>query len=440
MNMEALKLFPYQELGTRWLKEKRMRLLADDMGTGKSAQTIRAADGLGAKRVLIICPSIARITWEREFRKWSLVPNRKIKIARKRKDTLEENDEVFICTFDYATHNKEQLFKGRFELLVVDEAHYLKSVDTKRTQAIFARGGIAHSVARAFYLTGTPMPNYPTDLWPLLYTYGMTTLNHEAFTLKFCKTYEFNGKNVVCGSKNLQELRELLLPIMLRRKTSDVLKDLPKIRMNELFIEAEMDGLTPELEAQFRVLQDLLGLRSHNGDAVSKLEQLEMMAKSISSLRRYCVMKKVKPVCDLVTEELENNTYEKIILFCIHRDAVIDTEHRLKEFGAVSIHGDTSPNQRQKNIDLFQNDPRCRVMVANIGAAGTNITLTAASEVLFIEQGYVPGDNAQAIARAHRIGQKNSVNVRVATLADTIDERVQSILTHKTRGILELMD
>lgn len=439
-----LKLHPYQEEGVSWLKTKKLALLGDQMGLGKSAQIIRAIDELQLRRCIIVGPSIARVTWQREFEKWSLTtaPKLKIRILRKRIEEPDfEHDEILICSFDYATHNFVSLSKFKPDLLVVDESHFLKSIESKRTKAILSGAGLIHSSKRTWFLSGTPMPNHPGELWPMMYTFQATNLKYEAFVRRFCHTYEFNGATVISGTRkeNTPILKEALDKIMMRRLVRDVLPDLPRVRISELPIEAELETLTPELKEQWKTMENFFHNMPDDLSPLAQLQCLESVAQSIATLRRYCAMMKVKPICDLIKEELENKAYEKIIVFGIHREALLGIEANLQQFGAVRIAGDVDPIKRQEAIDRFQNDPNCHIMVGNIGAAGTNITLTAASEVLFLEEDFVPGNNAQAIARAARIGQKSSVNVRLSSIANTIDEKVSSILTRKLREILEVV-
>ena len=438
--MTGHKLYPYQREGVEWLKTKRFALLADQMGLGKTAQVITAADELGCKNILIICPSIARITWQREFKLWSRA-SQFTEIMTKRSDRPDtKNTGVVICSFDYVTNNAHILNKIKWDLLVVDESHFLKSMDSKRTKAVLSKTGVVHASRRIYFLSGTPMPNHPGELWPMLHAFGGTDLPYYPFTFKFCEGYEFNGRRVITGArrKALPELRESLQSLMLRRETKNVLPDLPPVRISELVVEAKLEKLTPQLKEEMDKLQDVLK-HLENESPTKQLEALSIMASSIATLRRYCAMMKVKPIVDLITEELENGAYEKIVIFGIHREAIAGIQEGISKFNCVRIDGSVSPIERQRAIDLFQNDPSCRAIAANISAAGTNISLTASSQMLLLEQDWVPGNNAQAIARCARIGQKNSVYVRVASLQNTVDERVQSILLSKTMDIKELL-
>ena len=347
---------------------------------------------------------------------------------------------VVICSFDYATNNFHHLTKEKYGLLVVDESHFLKSMDAKRTKAVLGAQGIVHSCYRTWFLTGTPMPNHPAELWPMLYTFKATELPYYPFSFKFCEGYEYGGRRVITGArkKSLPELGQLLEPLMLRRLSKDVLKDLPPVRCNELPLEAKIEKLTPQLQEEFAALDRVLG-DLKNATPTQQLSALSMLASSIATLRRYCAMMKVKPITDLITEELNNGAYEKIVIFGVHREALQSLQSSLAGFGSVRISGDIGPVERQKAIDRFQNDPTCKVFLGNIQAAGTNITLTEGSQVIFLEQSWVPGDNKQAIARCARIGQKNSVYVRFASLEGTVDEKVQSILFSKSADISELL-
>ena len=434
-----MKLFKYQETSVEWLVQKRFALLAHEMGLGKSAIVIAAADRLKIPKILIVCPSIARLTWQREFLKWSSVP-RDIQIMTKRSERPRPSSGVVLCSFDYATNNFHHLAKEKYGLLVVDESHFLKSAEAKRTKAILGSSGIVHSAYRTWFLTGTPMPNHPGELWPMLYTFKATPDNFYKFSFRFCEGYEFNGRRVITGArrKSLPELKELLDPLMLRYLKQDVLKDLPPVICSELPVEGELEKLTPELKEEMASLHSILK-SLENKTPTEQLQALSILASSIATLRRYCAMMKVKPISDLIKEELTNGAYEKIIIFGIHREALSSLEQNLRAFNPVKIDGSVNPANRQKAIDAFQLDDTCRVFIGNIQASGTNITLTKASQVIFIEQSWVPGDNAQAIARAARIGQKNSVYVRVASLAGTVDEKVQAILFSKTSEITELL-
>jgi SWI/SNF-related matrix-associated actin-dependent regulator 1 of chromatin subfamily A len=164
------------------------------------------------------------------------------------------------------------------------------------------------------------------------------------------------------------------------------------------------------------------------------------VADSISTLRRYMGLQKVEPIVEMVKAAFKAKAYEKLVIFAIHRDVIENLRVGLRELKPVVLYGGTDPEKRQRNIDRFQNNPACKVFIGNIQAAGTAITLTAAHNVWFVEQDWVPGNNAQAVMRCHRIGQENPVTVRFISLDQSLDHAVMLILKRKVRDLTQIFD
>lgn len=445
-------LFTYQQTGAEWLSEKKFALLCDEMGLGKTRQVIEALRLIEASKILIICPAIARITWRNEFLKWSesITPH-DIQILETKRDLPNSRAKVLICSFDYATvsEDKKQLrltkrktppqnpyLKAWCEnggsnraVMVVDESHFLKSLEARRTEAILGRDGVIRNVSRAWFLTGTPMPNAPHELWPILYTAGKTPLDYNRFMREFCQVYSFNGRDVPTGARRerIPQLRELLKPIMLRRMKKDVLSDLPKVIYGEVLVEPSITEL-PVINEEQKALLSVLTLT----DPLDQIRALEVHVNSISTLRRYCALQKVNTASELIAGELEAKSYRKIVIFCIHKEIVSKMAGALARFNPVVVNGEVSADARQRAIESFQNQDGCRVFIGNIKAAGTNITLTASDQMVFIEEDYVPGNNDQAVARCNRIGQTSVLNVRYIRLTNSIDQKINEILTRKS--------
>lgn len=475
MEKEVLKLFPYQELGGFWLSERSHAILGDEMGLGKSAQAIYAVDLLKLKRVIILCPAVARINWIREFQKFSVIPRNFITIESKTIPPIQSHQSI-ICSYDLAHDLNEYLNTSSntltisnptptlkahpFDALILDEFHYLKSIKTKRTAAVYGKNGLIRKTKRCYALSGTPAPNHPGELWPTLYTFGVTPHSYDAFVERYCSYYYLPKKRAICitGAKNemLPELSRTINKIMLRRRKDEVMKDLPPIYFSDIVVPPGKVDLhvessfiqyvyphdkTKELEAKLEAERKLLSdLVTKTGFTMDGMKTLEAISKSISTLRRYTGLQKVQAVADLVTEELTAKAYEKIVIFAIHRDVIENLRIKLSKFKPVTLYGGTPPQTRQKNIDKFQKTDRCRVFIGNIQAAGTAITLTAAHNILFIEQDWVPGNNAQAAMRCHRIGQTKPVYVRCAGLANSIDEKITQVIRIKARQLLVLFD
>lgn len=457
--------FDYQTKGAEFLASKTHALLADEMGLGKTRQAILGLDRVRAKHILIICPSVARINWLREFEMWSET-ERSYHVMTKLTDTPPYQG-VVICSFDYATHNYAELTrwqageigKKRWDCVIVDEAHYLKSHTAKRAKAIMGVNGVVRATDRMWLLTGTPAPNNPSELWIILFTFGVTKLSYDGFLREFCivRPTSFGLKVVSANSANIPKLRQLLSSVMLRRLKKDVMVELPPISYGHVnvepgFVDVEIlpsftqyflptdrrDELRLEIARQAELLSAVYDNMKPNQE--DRLSGLAAIASSVSTLRRYIGLQKCQAAIELIKSELEANAYKKIVIFAIHTDVIETMRMGLKQFDVVVLFGGTAPEKRQKNIDRFQKNPKCRVFIGNVHAAGTAITLTAAHNVTFIEQDWVPGVNAQAVMRCHRIGQTEHVKVRFIVLDGTLDAKIGYVLKQKTRDLTHIFD
>lgn len=444
-----MRLRDFQSEGAKWLSERKVALLADDMGMGKTIQTIIACHLVNAKRVLVICPAVGQINWKREF------------------DNFYPKLDLIILSYDKARTTKPTSL-GHFDVLILDEVHYLKSLDAKRTRSIYGKQGFVRYAKRTWALSGTPAPNHAGELWTLLFTFSATTLSYEQFVTRYCEYYNGPRGRTITGTKKerINELRGVLSKVMLRRN-ADILKLEPIIYEDVVvpagIVDCDVESSfiqyvfpvdrTNELEALLnRERQMIKDITDKEGYGNQAMKVLEAMAPSISTLRRYVGLQKVQACADIIVEELKNNAYEKIVIFAIHRDVIEALRLRMAgaipgksgrrdfNFNPVTLYGGTPAEKRQINIDKFQKNPKCRVFIGNIQAAGTSITLTSANQVFFVEQSFVPGDNAQAAKRCHRIGQTKPVFVRVAGLADSYDERMSQMLKRKMRDLTDIFD
>lgn len=455
----TLQLFPYQKEGAEYLASHRRALLADEMGLGKSAQAIHAADILSAKKVLVFCPAIARINWKREFEKFSHI-KRTFTIVTNAKTEIPEDDSV-ICSYDLAEKIapklKNRTSRNSWPVVILDESHYLKSVEAQRTKAIFGRQGVARSSNRVWCLTGTPMPNNPSDLWVMMRTFGITQLTYDDFIERFCEYYVFNNKKCISGAKSVRipELKFLLSQFTLRRNKTMV--KLPPIYFKDLVIEAnevdlEVDPVwvtyvSPQdrraefykklAEEKDLIEKALVKVGPRDSEAAGMVSGI---ATCIPTLRRYVGLQKVEHIAKMIERDLHDGAYEKVVIFAVHQAVIEGLRDRLHKYGAVTLYGQTPIDKRQRHIDNFQKNPKTRVFIANIQAAGTAINLTAAHNVFFVELDYSPANMAQAACRVHRHGQNNPVMVTFVSLVNSMDETVSQILRRKTKDIIELLD
>lgn len=421
------ELFPYQREGAAFLAEKGVALLADEPGLGKTAQAIAATqDTHSAPDVVVVCPASVRENWYREFERfWSGLVSYNLKV--------ESYDKVargvlkdFYC-----------------DVLILDEAHYLKSRTAKRTQAVFGqrcdgKGGLVERANHVFLLTGTPMPNQPAELWPMLRALFPDSIpaasgkprNYFQFVNKFCRTRNNGFGTVIEGAKNIEQLRAIVSPFTLRRKKEDVLKDLPPLRLDTLALDTEI-SLPPEVSELVPEIEAAL-----DKDGIAGLAKL---APHVATLRRYTALAKVEPVCRWIKDWFEGGGGQ-LVVFAHHRE-VIDAlfHYTATQTGLKSdrLTGATPADKRQYIVDRFQKGVS-NVFFGQIQAAGTGITLTAASDALFVESSWVPAENEQAAMRIHRIGQREACLVRFAMIPGSIDERIQKAVVRKTADIVQL--
>lgn len=460
-----LLLFPYQIEGANFLAARRVALLADEMGLGKSAQAIKACELVGAKRILVICRAVARSNWRDEFVKFSRFnPDRDIHAVFSRVCLPNHpRDGVFIVSYEAlcaVLHMCDTQPGFTFDVVIADESHYLKEPAAKRTQNVFGNKGIVRKTKRTWCLTGTPAPNHFGELWPMLFTFGKVKLGFEDFVDQFCEVRHTGFGRQIVGTKtdvkSLDQIHGLLKTIALRRTKAEVATEMPPLTFQTFAVEkspvdcslhsgfahftvpaTRIEELNKKLEKEQGIIDAVLA----NGKMSDQLLELVMATSaSVSTLRRYTALQKMPAVIDLIYAELKANAYKKIVVFCLHRDCVEGMRYGLREFKPVTLYGGTKPEKAAYNIQKFQNVETTRVFIANIHAAGTSVNLTAANQIVFLEQSWVPGDNAQAASRCHRIGQKEAVNVRIMALADSIDAKVAKVLEKKMKEISKIFE
>lgn len=442
-----MQLFSHQEWGAEWLAATARGCLWDEQGLGKTATAIQAARFVNAKRILVLCPTVVVHNWRREFQRWA--PELAVAVLTSGVER-PTNTGVTVTTHGLLLNEKLRavLQRGPWDLVILDEAHGFRNRTAKRVRYFYGGKGkksvvlpsIIGNAKRVWLLTGTPMPNNPSELWvPLA---GLdpqriaipgtrVPMSFEQFRERYClcefSPHAKDGVKVV-GVQRAAELKEKLRSFSLRRLKRDHL-DLPAIRWGSVALTATQDS------EQLQKAEQRLN-RSDDPELNLKLAQEHPV--EFSTWRRLCGLAKVQPAIDLLSDELENSPH-KLVVFAHHTEVIEQLRNGLSRFGVVLITGATSAKGRQANVDTFQTSARVRVAICQIVAGGTGVTLTAASDVVFVECSFVPGENVQAADRVHRIGQSESVTVRVLTLAGSVDELLGEILVRKSAMIREVV-
>lgn len=411
-------------------------LLADGMRVGKTPQTIVAADMIGANSILVVCPGIARRNWAREFDRFSLF-GRPVAVVETSTDPIQP-DGVTILSMD-GSRNAElhaRVMDHRWDILVVDEAQYLKEPLSQRTKQVLDARGFAARAARIWFLTGTPVLNHPAELWVILVTCGRFAGSYTDFLDRFCVWFQGDYGPIVRAMKNVAALRALLAPIMLRRLWHDVSPDTPRptwseVRLDPADVEAHAAETLVALETDDRHGRRLMRLVARV--AAGEKVELSREAGGLALLRSATAVAKAGPVASWATERLGVGEIDKLVIFAHHTAMIETVTARLHAFGAVAIHGKVPVKQRQANLDRFASQPDCRVIVCQDQVARTAIDLTAAHDLLFAELDWVPDNNAQAAMRVQGPRQTRPVSIHVAHLPGSSDEGLARVLTRKSR-------
>jgi SWI/SNF-related matrix-associated actin-dependent regulator 1 of chromatin subfamily A len=439
-------LYPFQRDAINQIAADSQVYLGFDPGLGKSRAALEAAHRRGAKRVLVICPASGRYVWQDQTRRWSAYP---VTIVRNTADL--RNNGVVVLTYGLISQ-KDGVYAKKvaeglaYDLTVLDEAAAVKNPGANRTKAIL--GTMLPKLGYVLPLSGTPAPNHAGELYPILKalhpqalrgTNGRLLMQWE-FEDRYCRVVlkRFGmGRpvRVVEGSKNLTELRAKLDGFMLRVKKEEVLKDLPPVRYDVVPI-----GVTnPPAGAVSSRLADM------DDDALMHYLSGASGDEHLMRLRHMLGVCKADPAVEYIDDFLTNlPDGKKILVFAHHKDVIEKLDTGLKQWSPAKIVGSTSTIDRALAVKFFLENPYCRVLIGNIAAAGTGLTLVgpkcACSDVIFVEASYSVGDNVQAAARVHRIGQREAVVARFLTAHETLDDRIQDILARKARDFAILFN
>jgi SWI/SNF-related matrix-associated actin-dependent regulator 1 of chromatin subfamily A len=455
----GLELMPFQEEGATLLAQSRRAMLVWDAGVGKTPTAVRACLKAGAARILVFCPPIGTAVWRVHFEEWSDVQDIRIADSRsvERPYGFVHGAGVRIVPYSRARTNASVIRAAcvgePWDAVIIDEAHYLKSSGAQRTRAVYGDnidlvGSPLRDVRHIWCLTGTPILNHPAEFWTHLHALAPETIilpqlgvmDETVFVDRFCVTQATPvGVRIVGARNNTMELAARIRPFAHRKRMGDVLKDMPPLRIVEHSLPADTN-IDPTLrDALTQAIEDL-GVDESVVDDDTLLAAVQAGGVAFSTVRRLIGKAKLPGVVELVESELADSEDDKIIVFAHHREVVEGIAERLKRHHALLIYGSTPVGKREAIVASFQTDKRYRVIVLQMDAASEVITLHASHHVIIAEPSPVPARNQQAIARAHRKGQKYPVLARFVLLPGTLDARLMSIVARKTREIARIVD
>lgn len=416
-------------------------LLGDEQGLGKTKQALDIAVSRKHKmrHCLIVC-GVNNLKWN-WYKEVEIHTKEKAhilgsKINKKGKtvigstserlaDLKQIHDEYFIITNIETLRDKEiqvQIKKmsddGVIGMTIIDEIHKCKNSQSKQGKAIHC--------CTSYYrlaLTGTPLMNSPVDLYNILKWLQVENHSLSYFKNLYCEMGGFGGYEVI-GYKNLDQLENILNKNMLRRRKEEVLDLPPKIYTNEILeLSPSQQKLYEEVKKGVMDNIDKILLMPNPLVELTRLRQVTSNPDILTSAKTInCKYERVLDILD--------STEDKLIIYS-NWTKVIDPLYELirEKYGVTKVTSETKNPMEQ--IDKFQNDPGCRVIIGTTPALGTGYTLTQASTIIFIDEPWNRATKEQAEDRAHRIGTKGTVNIITLICKDTIDERIHQIIKDK---------
>lgn len=461
-------------------------ILGDEPGVGKTMSSMAYA-AKNKLKTLVICPASLKLNWRNEIEKFSFEKSfvfkykppkrKKIQLSSKEESLFHiinyESLETYFklnyshtcknnkCKNKFVDHKKshktchkcglEKTISSRitknlspyadeygiilnpedYNLIICDEAHYLKNQGSKRTKLVRK---IFNEVPKKILLSGTAIKNRTEELFSLLnFIDPKEWDNFHSFGLRYCAGYESNFGWDFKGASNLEELFQRISPYFLRRLKSDVLKDLPPKTFTVLPL-----ALTEKQQKEYeKIEKGVVEIVNELGE-VQEVEDNGLFISSLVKLRQFTSKIKAQESIDFLQNYVESK--QKIVVFCNFIETANFIYEHFKD-NAVIFTGENNIQQKQDAVDRFQNSEDCYIFVGTIGAAGVGITLTSADTSLFIEEAWSPSDNIQAQDRIHRASQK-SKNVRIIKFIceGTIDEYIEQILVQKESVITRVLD
>lgn len=424
--------FPYQKQGIAYALQKKRCFFGDQPGLGKTLQAIGTAFIAKSWPVLVICPASLKINWQREWKKFT--GKDAIILDDRNKNNWYRYFEMGCC--DVFITNYESLKKffvedfaggvtrsirlkpeaDLFKCIIIDESHRCKSSKTQQSKICYK---LCKGKEYRFLLTGTPSINGPKDLIQQLKIMGRLD------DFGGYKSFETNFMQGPREASNLEMLNwRLWNTCFFRREKAKVLDQLPD-KMRQV-VNMDITNRKEYQDAERDLIGYLASYENADDEKLRKAERGKVMVQ-MQKLRQIAARGKIPAAIEFIQDIMDSG--EKLIVFAFLKEVVQELKNVFPS--AVTIVGDNTSQERQEAVDRFQNDPKCNLIICNYKSAGVGLTLTASSRVAFIEFPWTFADCEQAEDRAHRIGQKDSVNCYYFLGRSTIDEDVWELIQTK---------
>lgn len=485
-----LRLYPYQESGVLFLTHVERAMLLDEMGTGKTIQTIRALmcayqTGGNPFPAIIVAPNNMTLTWKKEIDTWW--PGLKVVVvkgsAMQRRKIIKEPAHIYIINFESVRlHSRLKHFPGsprlnrcekcdktasqavapakcemhprefneiKWKSVVVDEAHRMKNPQAKQTMAINAL--VTPSTSFVYCLTGTPIGNSPVDLWPALHLIDAEQFpSKTAYVDRYCLlSYNlFGGMEVVgLNPQTKDEFFRVVDPLTRRMPKAAVLKFLPEKVYSTRYVEMSAKQRTAYEQMdknQIAILgTDYVGI-TVAANPLTELTRLTQFASAFAGVDEFGQVKLSAPSnkIDALLEILDESGDEPAVVFAQSRQLIELAAVALEKAGITysMIVGGQSPDEREAAKTSFQ-DGGVRVVLCTIAAGGIGITLTRSQRAIFLQRSWSNIENKQAEDRVHRIGSQIHPHIDIIDIVSvgTIEENQRRVLAGKEEVLQEVV-
>lgn len=461
----GFEFYGYQKAGIEFLYDRKYALLADDMGLGKSPQTIGAINLMkDFKKIVILCPNSVKYNWEKEWKTWSVHQDKDIRVYNS--SNIEDKGDVIIINYEVMNNNTNPSSpkfrdpsKGKYnsslvflniikewkdiDVLVCDESHRLKNWSANTTRNTYK---VKKYAKRIWFLTGTPMLSTPEDLWTTIKFFGYNKEfegDKKEFTKKYCGAYYHQRFNQIMydidnvPKETLQELQlKLRKHFMMRRLKKNVLKELPDKVRSMVPIEVSRTFIKKYKHID-KIFSDISTLNTDPSKSIIagiKPKQVQELA----TFRKDVGLAKIRSVVDFTKELLEQD--KKVVLYAHHTEVIETYIKKFKKYNPVAIYGKTPDKERQIAVDSFQNDNDTKIFIGNFKAASEGITLTASHIMVMAEFDWVPALMKQAEDRIYRISQDHLCTIYYLVADNTSDGYVLSTIIDKIKRIEQVME
>lgn len=413
-------LMPFQKEGVSFAISLKGRvLIADDMGLGKTIQAIAIARYYKEEwPVLVVTPSSVRYSWVEAFLNWlPFLKKNDIAVLNTGKDEIS-NNKVVITSYDILKRRAKELLLKKFQIVIMDESHFLKNNKSVRTAAAKP---IMKACKRLILLTGTPALSRPIELYTQVSSINPKVFpNQHEFGLRYCNAKKMPWGWDYSGATNMNELQLLLEEtVMIRRLKSNVITQLPPKTRQMIILDPHSIQIR---QKYFESLSSKM--------CKKELKALERRGILLQYFRETS-LSKLSAVCDYIKDLLEGG--KKFVCFAHHQvmlDAICDAVESTKS-KYIRIDGTTKSEVRKQCCDIFQFNDECKIAVLSITATNAGISLTSAHLVVFAELFWNPGILTQAEDRVHRIGQEDSVVIQYLVAQGTADDFIWPLVQKK---------